>query len=245
MGAARYSPRFAFARRSALLPRHFHSTHMRRGLHAAANSGDFMKYRYLGRSGLLVSRLCLGTMTFGNPEWGCDQKTSSAIVRRFIEGGGNFIDTADGYSGGESEKMLGVALKEHDRDNLVIATKCWFPSDAAVDGARPVAQAHRRILRQEPAAHGYRLHRPLPVPRTRPLHAAGGEPPRGGRSHPRRQDPLSRLLELLWLADRQGQRHRRAQELRAAGLGAASLQSGPPRHRARDPARLRRSGPRP
>lgn len=90
-----------------------------------------MKYRYLGRSGLLVSRLCLGTMTFGNAQWGCDQATSSAIVKRFVEGGGNFIDTADGYSGGESEKMLGVALKEHKRDDLVIATKCWFPSNPA------------------------------------------------------------------------------------------------------------------
>ena len=86
-----------------------------------------MKYRYLGRSGLLVSRICLGTMTFGNREWGCDQAESSAIVRTFVEGGGNFIDTADGYSGGDSEKMLGVALKEFDRDQLVIATKCWFP----------------------------------------------------------------------------------------------------------------------
>jgi YD repeat-containing protein len=91
-----------------------------------------MKYRYLGRSGLLVSRLCLGTMTFGNSQWGCDQETSSGIVRKFVEGGGNFIDTADGYSGGESEKMLGVALKEYDRDALVIATKCWFPSGKAV-----------------------------------------------------------------------------------------------------------------
>lgn len=91
-----------------------------------------MKYRYLGRSGLLVSRLCLGTMTFGNSQWGCDQETSSGIVRKFVEGGGNFIDTADGYSGGESEKMLGVALKEYNRDSLVIATKCWFPSGNAV-----------------------------------------------------------------------------------------------------------------
>ena len=91
-----------------------------------------MKYRYLGRSGLLVSRLCLGTMTFGNDQWGCDQETSSAIVDKFIEGGGNFIDTANGYSNGESEKMLGVALKSHKRDNLVVATKCWFPSDKAV-----------------------------------------------------------------------------------------------------------------
>ena len=66
-----------------------------------------MKYRYLGRSGLLVSRLCLGTMTFGNTQWGCDQEGSSAIVRKFVEGGGNFIDTADGYSNGESETIPG------------------------------------------------------------------------------------------------------------------------------------------
>ena len=100
-----------------------------------------MKYRYLGRSGLLVSRLCLGTMTFGNSQWGCDQETSTAIVARFVEGGGNFIDTADGYSGGESETMLGVALKAHKRDDLVIATKCWFPSGPAVT-SRGLSRKH-------------------------------------------------------------------------------------------------------
>jgi 1-deoxyxylulose-5-phosphate synthase len=90
-----------------------------------------MKYRYLGRSGLLVSRLCLGTMTFGNKDWGCDQAGANAIVKRFIDGGGNFIDTADMYSGGESEVMLGVALKDFSRSDLVVATKCWFPTNAA------------------------------------------------------------------------------------------------------------------
>ena len=100
-----------------------------------------MKYRYLGRSGLLVSRLCLGTMTFGNSQWGCDQTTSSAIVDAFIAGGGNFIDTADMYSAGESEKMLGIALKSHDRDSLVIASKCWFPSGNAVT-ARGLSRKH-------------------------------------------------------------------------------------------------------
>ena len=100
-----------------------------------------MKYRYLGRSGLLVSRICLGTMTFGNKEWGCDQETSSAIVRRFVEGGGNFIDTADVYSGGESERMLGKALKEHKRDDLIIATKCWFPVGSATT-ARGLSRKH-------------------------------------------------------------------------------------------------------
>jgi 1-deoxyxylulose-5-phosphate synthase len=90
-----------------------------------------MKYRYLGRSGLLVSRICLGTMTFGNKDWGCDQEAATGIVRRFVDGGGNFIDTADMYSAGESEVMLGVALKEQSRDDLVIATKCLFPTNAA------------------------------------------------------------------------------------------------------------------
>jgi aryl-alcohol dehydrogenase-like predicted oxidoreductase len=100
-----------------------------------------MKYRYLGRSGLLVSRLCLGTMTFGNKEWGCDQAESSAIVNAFIEGGGNFIDTADAYVAGESEKMLGVALKSHKRDELVIATKCWFPQGSAIT-SRGLSRKH-------------------------------------------------------------------------------------------------------
>ena len=57
-----------------------------------------MLYRYLGQSGLLVSRICLGTMTFGMKDLGCDQKTANAIVRHFIDQGGQFIDTADMYS---------------------------------------------------------------------------------------------------------------------------------------------------
>ena len=85
-----------------------------------------MKYRYLGRSGLLVSRLCLGTMTFGMKNWGCDRQTSSAIIRRFVEAGGNFLDTADMYSSGLSEEIVGKALQDYDRDDLVVATKCWF-----------------------------------------------------------------------------------------------------------------------
>jgi aryl-alcohol dehydrogenase-like predicted oxidoreductase len=100
-----------------------------------------MKYRYLGRSGLLVSRICLGTMTFGNAEWGCDQEGASAIVRKFIEAGGSFIDTANSYSAGESEKMLGVALKDFNRDELVIATKCWTPQSTAVT-ARGLSRKH-------------------------------------------------------------------------------------------------------
>ena len=91
-----------------------------------------MKYRYLGRSGLLVSRICLGTMTFGNKEWGCDLDTSRSIVNAFIAGGGNFIDTADAYSNGESERMLAEILKDQKRDDVVLATKAFFPQGDAV-----------------------------------------------------------------------------------------------------------------
>ena len=85
-----------------------------------------MKYRYLGNSGLLVSRICLGTMTFGMEGWGCDRETAVAITNSFIEAGGNFIDTADIYSEGVSEEILGEAIKGRHRDDLVLATKCWF-----------------------------------------------------------------------------------------------------------------------
>ena len=85
-----------------------------------------MKYRYLGNSGLLVSRVCLGTMTFGMKGWGCDRATAIDITHTFVEAGGNFIDTADMYSAGVSEEILGEAIIDHDRNDLVLATKCWF-----------------------------------------------------------------------------------------------------------------------
>jgi aryl-alcohol dehydrogenase-like predicted oxidoreductase len=85
-----------------------------------------VKYRYLGNSGLLVSRICLGTMTFGMKDWGCDRATANTITNTFLEAGGNFIDTADMYSSGVSEEMLGKAIRKQSRDDLVLATKCWF-----------------------------------------------------------------------------------------------------------------------
>ena len=100
-----------------------------------------MKYRYLGRSGLLVSRICLGTMTFGNKDWGCDLDAARAIVKSFVAGGGNFIDTADMYSGGDSERMLADILKDYRRDDIVLATKCWFPTGEPVT-ARGLSRKH-------------------------------------------------------------------------------------------------------
>ncbi len=94
-----------------------------------------MKYKQLGRSGLYVSEICLGTMTFGgNPEAGMwkaigqlPQKEVDAIIGRAVEAGVNFIDTADVYSFGESEKLTGQALKNLGiaRKDVVIATKVY------------------------------------------------------------------------------------------------------------------------
>src|SRR5215471_3295708 len=83
-------------------------------------------YITLGHSGLRVSPLCLGTMTFGEDfGWGASVKDSEAILDRYIDLGGNFIDTANGYTKGHLEKIIGdhVAHDREKRDRLVIATK--------------------------------------------------------------------------------------------------------------------------
>lgn len=86
-----------------------------------------MKYRFLGNSGLLVARISLGTMTFGTDNWGCDEEESHAIMKAYIDDGGNFIDCADVYAGGRSEEIVGYFLPQVNRDDLVIASKCYFP----------------------------------------------------------------------------------------------------------------------
>jgi aryl-alcohol dehydrogenase-like predicted oxidoreductase len=86
-----------------------------------------MKYRFLGSSGLLVSRIALGTMTFGTNDWGCTESESHDILKAYLEAGGNFIDCADVYAGGRSEEIVGFFLPHVNRDDLVIASKCYFP----------------------------------------------------------------------------------------------------------------------
>lgn len=88
-------------------------------------------YVTLGRSGLRVSPLCLGTMTFGTEwGWGSDEATARAIFDRYVDQGGNFADTADAYTGGRSEEMLGRFVAERKlRDRVVIATKCGFGAE--------------------------------------------------------------------------------------------------------------------
>ena len=83
-----------------------------------------MDYTLLGRSGLKVSELCLGTMGFGTEAgWGADQSTSFQIMDAYAEAGGNFLATANIYKLGTSEKIIGEYLSNHDRDYFVVATK--------------------------------------------------------------------------------------------------------------------------
>jgi len=95
---------------------------------------DKMQYHFMGKTGLKVSEICLGAMTFGESTTmrgfpGVkDEEEVYKMLNRFSDKGGNFIDTADGYTGGNSEILLGKWLKTKNRDDFVIATKFYFPT---------------------------------------------------------------------------------------------------------------------
>jgi aryl-alcohol dehydrogenase-like predicted oxidoreductase len=87
-----------------------------------------MRYKQLGRSGLLVSDLCLGTMIFGEEgDRGTPAADAERMIHRFLDAGGNHLDTADVYAGGRSEEIVGQAIKGR-RDQVVLATKVWGPT---------------------------------------------------------------------------------------------------------------------
>ncbi len=113
-------------------------------------------YVTLGRSGLRVSPLCLGAMTFGEDNgWGSSVEESEQIIDRFVELGGNFIDTANGYTKGHSEKIIGDHIGRHaaKRDRLVIATKFssnLYPGDpnGGGSGKKSIVAACENSLRR-------------------------------------------------------------------------------------------------
>ncbi|MGC9467589.1 MAG: aldo/keto reductase [Anaerolineae bacterium] len=135
-----------------------------------------MEYRSLGRTGVMVSPLCLGAMNFGGPT---NEETSIAIINRALEAGINFIDTANVYNRGESERIVGEALKENGlRDEVVLATKVHGQM-----GEGPNEQGNSRYhiikacedsLRRLQTDHIdlYQLHRPsLTIPQDETLRA--------------------------------------------------------------------------
>jgi len=135
-----------------------------------------MEYRSLGRTGVMVSPLCLGTMNFGSPT---GEEESIAIINRAMEAGINFIDTANVYNNGESERIVGRALKENGRcDQIVLATKVHGkmgpgPNDGG-DSRYHILKACEDSLRRLQTDHIdlYQLHRPpLTMPQDETLRA--------------------------------------------------------------------------
>jgi aryl-alcohol dehydrogenase-like predicted oxidoreductase len=103
-----------------------------------------MEHRPLGRTGVSVSKLCLGAMMFG--DWGTkDHDESIRIIHRALDAGIDFIDTADAYSAGESEEIVGKALAGGRRDDIVVATKVWFPMG---EGPNRRGASRRWIIRE-------------------------------------------------------------------------------------------------
>ncbi len=113
-----------------------------------------MQYTRLGRSGLDVSRVCLGCMGFGESgrgrhEWAVGEEDSRAIIGRALELGVNFFDTANAYSAGSSEEIVGRALRDMaDRDEVVIATKVFFPMRGDTGGRNSIGLSRKAIMQE-------------------------------------------------------------------------------------------------
>jgi aryl-alcohol dehydrogenase-like predicted oxidoreductase len=125
-----------------------------------------MEYRPLGRTGIQVSKLCLGTMMFG--AWGnTDHDDSIRIIHAALDGGINFVDSADVYSAGESEEIVGKALKGR-RDDVVLATKFWGqmgddPNRRGVSRRWIIAEVENSLRRLDTDwIDLYQMHRPDP-----------------------------------------------------------------------------------
>ena len=115
-----------------------------------------MRYKLLGESGLRVSELCLGTMTFGEEwGWGASGGESRQIYDAFLEAGGNFIDTANIYTNGTSEKLLGEFTREN-RERIVLATK--YTNAMPGSGDANAGGNHRKSMMQSVEASLKRLH---------------------------------------------------------------------------------------
>jgi aryl-alcohol dehydrogenase-like predicted oxidoreductase len=114
-----------------------------------------MEYTTLGSTGMEVSQVCLGCMSFGSEEpWMLDHEESREVIERAVELGVNFFDTANAYSDGESEAILGEVLADRDRDEQVIATKVRFPVGEDTPNASGLS---RKTIEQELDASKERL----------------------------------------------------------------------------------------
>lgn len=175
-----------------------------------------MNYRPLGRTGMLVSPICLGNMMFG--AWGNpDHDDSIKVVHRALDHGINFIDTADVYSAGESEVITGKALQGGKRDGVILATKCHFPIDAGPFSTDRVpntwGNSRRHIMKSCDDSLRrlgtdwidlYQLHRPdMNVPIEESLSALNDLVHMGKiRAFGCSTFPAEHLVEAAWVADK-------------------------------------------
>ena len=133
-----------------------------------------MEYTKLGRTGLDVSRICLGCMSYGggnlgNHAWSLPEEESRPFIKKALEAGINFFDTANRYSLGNSEEILGRAIRDFARrDEVVIATKVYGRMRPGPNGAGAFEEGDLRRDRQQPTAARHGLRRPLSDPSFRP-----------------------------------------------------------------------------
>ncbi|QXE35698.1 aldo/keto reductase [Streptomyces sp. GMY02] len=169
-----------------------------------------MKYRTLGRTGIKVSPYCLGAMMFG-ALGNADHDDAARIIHKALDAGINFVDTADAYSRGESEEVVGKALKGR-RDNVVLATKAHLPMgddpNQRGNSRRWLVRALEDSLRRLGTDHVdlFQIHRPAPDTDIEETLSALTDLVRAGkvRAIGTSTFPASDIVEAQWVAERRG-----------------------------------------
>ena len=202
-----------------------------------------MQYVNLGETGLRVSRVCLGMMSFGrheSREWALDEAAAEPIVRRAVEGGIIFFDTADVYNGGQSEVVTGRAAPQALRDTRGVRRRDEGAGedDARGERPRPLAKARPRLDRRFASAARARLRRPLPDPPLGRRDADRGDDGGAARRRQGWEGALHRRQQHVRLAVREGA----ARRVDALRLDAEPLQPDLPRGGAGDDPAVPRPG---
>lgn len=178
-----------------------------------------MRMRTLGRTGIKVSAYCLGTMAFGQVG-GPDLDECIGIVHAALDAGVNFIDTADVYSGGSSEKIVGQALRGR-RDRVILATKAHFPMpedpNSGGNSRRWIVRAIEDSLRrlQTEYVDLYQIHQPDPETDIDETLSALSDLVRSGqvRAIGSSAFPAEQIVEAQWVADRRGHARFRSEQV--------------------------------
>ena len=202
-----------------------------------------VEYVNLGRTGLRVSRICLGMMSYGAHEerpWALDEDAAEPIVRRAVESGVIFFDTADVYNGGRSEEITGRLLPQlfGTREEYVVATKVHGRTMPGENGAGLSRKHILASIDASLAAARARLRRPVPDPPLGSAHADRGDDGGAARRRPRRQGALHRRQQHVRVAVREGAVGRAD----AVRLDAEPLQPRLPRGGAGDDPAVHRPG---